>query len=523
MVFAVLSLPTFAWAWGGGHDVVAKLLGEFLPPEVKEFVTTENLTLMEKYCHYPDLPNKTLEQTGEIVGVEDEALLRKFGYVNSNWLHSHRGRAATYALLRKAFREKNPKNAAFYLSVLSHSVSDQGALNHTPILQFTTYSQFDGVSYGWKNSCELRLTDGVRRKIHQRLQAYRPKPLAKTFRESVFALVLDSYTQAELSAEMETEIAFGTPLQAEDGMVKIACAQLETLLDAVVSAWEFIDAEELTTETLEEIHTWEESRRRLGKPETQAVYRGLFDTGLNPKNPKATVGLVCEPFGSFHVLSLSYVGKMLTASTGRTLRNHGYAIRPISFWEMEKTELPDPKEMPVLVIFAGRCNISNEIADCIHRYTDRGGKLFYVAGSDPKNLTAMADSLVLRADEEVPVSSKWGIQNEDVYAAMKITFSPKLTGLGTGKYTFRRNPNFDGFCKPVCRYQIRETANVEPLAWLNNGKETFCVSAKNAQAVWVPEYLFLPFLFSDATTLSWDDLRLDSFGEKCLLEILSFL
>ncbi|MDO4575822.1 MAG: hypothetical protein Q4D98_11475 [Planctomycetia bacterium] len=519
-----LGFPTWGWAWGTGHDDVARLLGEFLPTKIKEFLTEENFGLLEKYCHYPDNPNKTLEVTGEIVGEEDEAILRKWGYTGSDWLHRHRGRAVTYALLRKAFRERNAKNAAFYLSVLSHSVSDQGAINHTPILQFTTYSKFDGVSYGRKNSCELRLTEALGRKIRPQFQAYSPRLLAETFSESVFALVLDCYTQAEIAAEVETDIAFGTPLQAEEGMAKIACVQLKSLLDAAYSAWQFASAEEeITEEMLAEIGRREETRRRQGKPQTQAVYRGLFDASRNPQNPKTTVGLVCEPFGSFHVTSLSYVGKMLVAATGRTLRDHGYAIHPVSLWEMERTELPDPKEMPVLVIFAGSCSISNEIADTIRRYTESGGKLFYVAGKDPKNLVGMADGLTPRADGEVPVSTKWGIQNEDVYAAMKITFSPKLARLGTKEYTFRRNPNFDGFCKPICRYQIREAANIEPLAWLNNGSETFCVSARNAKGVWVPEYLLLPFLFSDATTLLWNDLRLDSFGETVLLAMLEEL
>jgi len=531
-VLPLLFLPVSAFAWGAGHDAVARLLEEFMPAEVKAFFTPEDLKNLETFCHYPDLPNKTLEQTAEIVGPEDAAILKAFGYSCSDWLHRHPGRAASYVLLTKAFREGNRKNAVFYLSELSHSVSDQGAVNHTPILQFTTYSHLEGVNYGVRNSCELNLgNENVNRLIHERLRGFQPELLAESFSESVFALVLDCYKQAEISAEIEVQIGFGERAESEAVMARIAAEQLESILNMTLSAWHFAQAREkteFTPETLAEIHPREEARRREGKPEIQAVYDGLFpEEGEEVAKPY--VGLVCEPFGSFHVKALSYVGKMLVASAGRTLRDHGYAARGVSFWRMEhhfgddassvvNEPLPDPAEMPVLVIFAGHCQMPDGIAETIRDYTKRGGKLLWVGGRDPKNLTGFGNALVQCADDEVPTSSKWGIQNEDVWRKMSVRFAPEMNSLGTEPYKLVRNPNFDGFCKPVCLYKIVEGEGVKPLAWLNNGRETFCVSAVNEQSAWVPEYLLLPFIFSDATTLRWTELRLDPFAEKVVLE-----
>lgn len=528
-VCIAMNCSSIAWSWGSGHDDCAQLACEFLPSEVKPFFSEEEYKIIKLNCHFPDMPNKTIEQVSAIVGAEDAEVMKSLGYSGSDWLHRHTGRAATYVLLRKAFRDKNYKNAAFYISVLSHSLSDQGAINHTPILQFTTYSRFSGVNYGIKNGEEFRLTEGIRSKLEPFLQAYSPKLLAVDFEESIYALVLDAYKQAEISAELETDIAFGTPDQAESGMAKLGMEQLKSLLDAVYSAWFFSDAKydaksELSKETINEIFKREDLRRREGDPKTQAVYRGLFDNSKNPENPKAFIGLTVEPYGSFHITSLSYVGKMLTASAGRSLRDHGYAIRPISLWSMETVDIPDPNQMPVLVFFAGRCNVSEKIANALRRYVDQGGKLFYVAGADPKKIMALTDSLKKRADDEVPVSSKWGIQNESAYGAMKISFAPQLAELQSkAEYSFVRNPNFDGFCKPTCLYQILDGPGIEPLAWLDNGREKFCVAAKTARGVWIPEYLLLPFLFSEQTSLQWDDLRLDSFGEKVLLETLPLL
>lgn len=524
-LFSLLLLPNVSFAWGSGHDDVARLLWEYLPKEVRESFSGAEYSIVLRHCHYPDLPNKTLEQTGEIVGEEDRKLLESFGYSSSDWLHRHRGRAASYILLRKAFREKNPRNAAFYLSVLSHSISDQGAINHTPILQFTTYSKFEGVSYGIRNSCEFSLkNEEVNAKVRERLTRYEPKLLADSFSESVFALIFDSYLQAEVSAEVELAIAFGEKELSNEKMACLVSVQLESLLDMVFSAWTYANCEEeFPMEKFSELTEREDARRRLGKPERDAVFEGLFDEKRNPENPKARIGLVCEPFGSFHIWALSYVGKLLTASTGRTLREHGYAVNAVSFWKMETEPLPDPKEMPILVIFAGHCRISKGIESALRDYVNRGGKLLYAAGSDPKNLTGLADVLKRCGNEEVPVSSKWGIQNEDVFGKMRVTFTSAMPAMGTEPYAFQRNPNFDGFCKPTCLFRIEPKDGVKPLAFLENGKDTFCISAVTSKAAWVPEYLLLPFLFSDLKKISWTELRLDPFAEKVMLGTLEEL
>lgn len=529
-LLALFLLPSLTFAWGTGHDAVAQLLEEFMPAEMKAFFEADGgaaLPDLQKFCHYPDLPNKTLEQTGEIVGPEDEEILKDFGYSCSDWLHRHTGRAACYVLLTKAFREGNRKNAAFYLSVLSHSMSDQGAVNHTPILQFTTYSHLAGVNYGIRNSCELSLkNENISRQIHERLSRFQPELMAESFPESVYAVVLDCYRQAEVSAEIEIQIAFGDRETSEGVMARIAVEQLESILSMAFSAWHFAKAPEepvFTREMLGDIFRREELRRREGKPETQAVYAGLFPAEGDEETAKPYIGLVCEPYGSFHVKALSYVGKMLVASTGRTLRDHGFPARGISFWKMETQPLPDPEEMPALVIFAGNCQIPDGIAAAIQDYTWRGGKLLWVGGRDRKNLTGFGKALVQYADDEVPTSSKWAIQNEDVWETMSVQFAPEMKSLGTEPFKLVRNPNFDGFCKPVCLFGVAESDGVKPLAWLNNGRETFCISALNGQAAWVPEYLLLPFIFSDVTTLNWPELRLDPFAEKVMLETLQKL
>lgn len=533
VVAAAVSLASLAaFGWGGGHDDVAKLYGEFMPAEIKAFLGDEGGTNLTRWCHHPDHftghPDQTLDMTGAIVGDVDKAIFREFGYSNGDWLHRHTGRAAMYSLLRKAFKEGNARNAAFYLSVISHSVSDQGAINHTPILQFMYYSCFKDVDYGWKRKCEFTLTDAdVARRVRESLRAYSPKVYAPVFKDAVVAMAIDDcYRQAEASAEIEIDAAFGTREQYVAAMSKIVTVQLTSLLDIAWTCWTLRDEPSaFTAADCRLLPPREEQRRRLGNPQTQAVWHGIFDKSLNPAKPKSTVGLVCDPYGSFHVTSLSYVGKMLTAAAGRTLRDAGYAVRGVSFWDMEYSDLPPPAEMPALFIDLGWANgMTKRHAETIARYAKAGGRLFVVGGFDRQNVSGLGARLVAHSNAEIPVSLKWDQEEVGDWASMRFAFSPEMKRTGAGPFPLVRNPNFNGFCKPFCRFSVKtEGTDLRPLATLTAGGKTVTVGVCDGKVCWMPEYFFLPFLFSQDRTVDWADMRLDSFASKVLLDAMDVL
>lgn len=530
LVAPLVTLVTFpVWGWGAGHDEIASLCSRGMPSEIKVFLGSWNGKL-DLWCHYPDMTNPgwgarrfmVYEDLVRDVGKDAADEFAKWGFTNGDWLHRHVGRAVSIYMLKEAFRTNRPQLAAFCISELSHAVADQGAINHTPILQFTSYSKFKGVDYGWKNACEFTMRSAeVARVVNAGLTAYRPKSFGTNFAEALNSMVMDCYDQSEIAAEIEIAAAFGSKSEHSAAMAKIAGAQIVSILNMAYTAWIFRDEPfVLTKDVLAGLSSVEEVRRRRTNPATQAVYHGLFDESLNPPSPKATVGLVLEPYGSFHVRSLSYVGKMLSAAYARTLRDKGYSIRAIPYWGLETEDLPSPKDLQAVVVFAGPCSgLTGKIAANLKRYRMSGGCLIWIAGDDPQNVTDFRPFLKRRADEEVPVSSKWAIQNEGVWSRMTVSFAPGFGSLANGAHAFVRNPNFDGFCKPVCLWQVKEGEDVEPLVWLDNGKERFCVGARRGKTFWLPEYLFLPFLFSSDKTVDWQDMRLDSFAEKVGISI----
>ncbi len=527
-----MMLTPCAYGWGRGHNEVAKLCAQYMPAEVKAFLGEWNGKL-EVWCHYPDMTPagwgaRRFPGVADLrreIGGEAETFV-KWGFTNGNWLHCHAGRVVTFAVLKKAFATLDKKLAAFCISVLSHAVSDQAALNHSPILQFATYSKFKGIDYGWKNDPEFSLGNAaVAGLVRKRLSAYRPKLLGKSFAEAAYAMAMDSYRQGEVAAEEEGAVAFGTKDEHATAMARVATVQLEAMMDVICTAWELRrEPFAITPEFLAGIAPREEIRRRQGNPGAQAVYRGIFDSSLNPAKSKATVGVVCEPYGTFHVRALSYVGRMLVAAAARTLRDHGYAVKGISFWDVEKEGLPSPAEVSVMLIAPGPCrNMSTKQVAALNRYRAGGGRLLVMGGADPKNFTGLKGILERRADNEVPVSSKWGLAGAGDWAAMRIVLTDAMTRSGAGPFAFVRNPNFDGFCKPCCIWTLKNDPAVKPLAHLDNGRETFIVGGVVNGVGWMPEYLFLPFLFSSDTTVNWREMRLDSFSAKILLDALSAL
>ena len=58
---------------------------------------------------------------------------------------------------------------------------------------------------------------------------------------------------------------------------------------------------------------------------------------------------------------------------------------------------------------------------------------------------------------------------------------------------------------------------VEPIAWLDNGRDRFCVAARRGKVTWLPVYMLSPFLFCEEKSLDFGALRLDSFAERVLL------
>lgn len=520
-------------AWDIEHDVVALLTAEALPAEIRSFFTFDDCTVLMGNCHYPDwiewaMPDgshrsRTLEEMTAVVGEEDAALLKEQGISHSINFHASRKRAVLLTMLARAFGRGDHERAAFYLSLLTHVISDIAALNHPPLMQFLRCSRFPGVEYpsckvesGAKNIFGFTSDGRVAHLVRARLKDYLPRVLADDWRSAVLAFAVDEVRQGAYAAEKEGAVAFAPQPEAESALVDLVAMQVRAIEDAVATAWRYRSPSAAFPAADFDVMFAKETQRVAERidPARQSVFAGLFDASLNPSEPKGKVTIVCEPYAYLSCKSLSYVGRMISASAGRTLRDAGYAVQGLALADVEHKGLPAPSNNVFVLVSLGPGEVSDAVAEAISSYRRRGGKIIAVGGFDPKDVTGLRDLLVRCADDEVPVSSQWGVQNEGVWGKMSLVFAGK-------SYSFTRNPNFDGYAKPYASYAFRDDAVVEPLVVLDNGRTRRVVGARKGSVSWLPEYALMPFVLSETKTLDWAAMRLDEPGRTILLGALT--
>jgi len=544
---AALLAGASALAWEGEHDEVARLTGEFLPAEIRATFDADDFAALVEYCHWPDMTEgkvrrfRTLDDLRPHVGAADCEIMAARGFYGY-WMHTETGKATMMALLARAFGRGDHRAAAFYLSLLSHPVGDESAPNHPTILNFVHYCHYKGVSFGLKkvepaarNEFGFCRDGAVVRLVRERLKGYRPAASAAgDFRAQQLDLCVRAVGQAAGAAEKEAAIAFGRPGAAE-ALADLVAMQVRAILDIAWTCWtrRAPDAPLPYDDFQARFDVAAAAATKALDPARQAVFADLFDESKNPKSPKATVAVVCEPLGLRSGGAQSFAGRLVLGACGRTLRDAGYAVRGYDLLNLKPGDL-SPAQTPILLVTAGFEPPDAATAKILADYRRAGGKLVYVSGQnptsasdreasgrpmvfghgDPFDISGFAGLLVDRAPDELPVSHGWGKEGAcPDWRKMSVV----VDGI---RHPLRRDANGEGYAKPACAQEIRPGEGVVPIAFLDNGNGRFCIAARKGNATWLPVYLLMPFLFSDDTALDFGALRLDSFGRELLLRVL---
>lgn len=547
--FALFLILAFAGgtshAWDVEHDELAALVGESLPSEIKSFFTFDDFATLLAYCHFPDMTEweprcfRTLDDIEEVVGRRDRDAIASRGFF-SYWMHTEDGKATFMTLMARAFARGESRKAAFYLSVLTHPVGDESALNHPPLLNFTQYSRFTGVDFGAKkvepgakNVFGFRSDGLVMKLAREKLRGYRPKlPSAAGFREQVLWHCVQVVPQSAYAAEKEADIAFAKCGNPADALADLLAMQVKALVDIAWTCWvnRSVDAPLPSSDFKARFAKRIAELESQCDPSKQAVFGDLFDPGLNPSNPKGTVGILCESVGFRGAGVQSYVGRIVSGACGRTLRDHGWAVKGISLRGLKAGDL-SPSDTPVVIAaLGGNAPTDGQVAALIE-FRKAGGRLIYVAGhcptaakdrkvsgrplvvgkGDPFDISGFAGALVDRRGDEVPASPGWHREGAcPDWRKMSLDFAGK-------RHPLRHDANGDGWSKASCTQEIRLADGINPIAWLDNGKDRFCVAAQRGNVTWLPVYMLSPFLFSEDKALDFGALRLDSFAEQVLM------
>ena len=556
-VILLLAAACSLFGWGSGHNDHAGLVLKYLPKEIAScWNDTAKKEFQTHWSHYPDSHKKIAPEILTMIGPDAARFLNESKIQTCYRFHSDSGKGAAFFLLARAFRGKQYDAAAFFAGVLMHGIADANAFNHAPLIHYLTYTRYRHIRYPRVDLdlSMMRKNKVLAGKIAERLDEFRPDAGKENLRETVINLMLEDIDSNAYMTARENLLALANPDgSASDAalgaMADIAAYQTRIGINAICAAWRLaasgeklnlkpsdFDAKAFAALTKEEKSRSlrpEYQRRRAAKqemrdPRKDAVYAGLFEQSTGGKK---AVGLICEATYAMNQTFLGFGSKFIIATLGRTLLKNGKKIEVIPLFDLKRS-VPSPDRVPVIVICTNG-GAPGFAVNALKKYVAGGGKVISIGGSSDMNLTGLAPFFERKQNAEIPVSSVYGKANQDVIEKMRVRPAGPLAGLFDRKsFAFKDNPNTSaGWNKPFSNVAIRtEDSSVIPLFELDNGKESFCIAAMKQDAqgritgAWLPQYLLMPFLFSDDVTMpDWSKPELDSFGSRLAAAVLEKL
>ena len=559
MVVLLVLMSAFSlFGWGSGHEDHVGLVLQYLPREVVScWSDAAKKELRMHWSHYPDSQKKIAPEILALTGPEAARFLKESRVQICYRFHSDSGKGIAFFLLIGAFREKRYDAAAFFAGVLMHGIADANAFNHAPLIHHLTYTRYRHIRYP-RADLDLSMMRGnkvLAGKIAERLKGFQPDAGKGNLRETVLRLMLEEIDSNAYMCARENRLALVNPDgsasdAALDAMADIAAYQTRTGVNAICAAWRLagtgeslnlkpsdfdpkafaaLSAEEKKRSIRPEYERRRKAMQEARDPRTDAIYADLFGPGGN--GSAGAVGLVCEATYAMNQTFLGFGSKFLIGSLGRSLRKSGKPVEAIPMNDLKKT-IPSPERIPVIVICSNG-SAPGFVVNALKKYAAQGGRVVVIGGSSDLNLTGLAPFFERKANGEIPVSSVYGKANQEVIGQMKVCPAGPLAGLFKRKeFEFKDNPNTPaGWNKPFSNVVVRaDDPSVIPLFELENGKERFCIAAMKRDSrgrmtgAWIPQYLLMPFLFSEDVSMpDWSKPELDSFGTRLVLAVLEKL
>lgn len=536
-IMLTMVLSSNIWGWGNGHDDVQRLINQNLPKKISSRFTPEQLKKLEKhYSHYPDsFKNFDKEEVGEY-GLE---ILKEFDVKNRYYLHGVKGRTAAFKILVESFKRKDYDRSIVWIGALGHTIADEAASNHDPIVHFTTYHLWTydldtGKDIKLKNFSKWLDVSGTARdpegkkRFDNSLKNFKPKIISESPEETIVDMNVKSdcifpnmmgqqgseILRGIKNGQMNHDPAFREKLFTI--MTKLGSVPAAYTIDLVNTADFYAEHEknmDIDTQKLLKIIHDKEQEYVSNKPLNCGVYRDNFE--FNQKNPR--LGIIIEPFYSFNNGQLSNLWKYVAPALARVLTENKITYQVIDLRNIIKNGLPSPDILPVCIISSGRYGgymglDKQKMEKAFADYLKNGGKLIWIGGNISKAL-GMEEYL---GKTDMKKSYYSGVPNDKIATcSLEVTkdFSPKLAGI----YPFKNNPQTQaGWCKPRCRFKLKKYDTLYMTLDYNGTK--IPVSGKFGNIIFIPEYAISPYLFDKKYNLKdMDRPSLDQFSSGLLM------
>ena len=548
MVLALFGSSMHLFAWGPGHDDVNRLALDRLPADIKALLSPEDRKAFVKESHAPDdfTPWAEYEaKKGRTIAPNDLATLATHNIKTPYALHSAKGQAVNFILLHRALKDRDGSRIAFWGACLAHTLADEAACNHDPLVHYLTYA-FKG-GYGMKfgeagmlDFGELcRTPEGYALAV-QALGGDAPKRLGEEPREVLAEIMMHGLRANRFMTQRGVRVASAfDPDVSEDLLAdsRIALAELgaygaRTWLEAITTAWALINEGKPDPTVTPELLADHQARyaeyvaaRPLAADALYAPWLKLqADTGI------PAVGVVVEPSISMNKGGLSFGGRFLAAAMFRELHQAKIPFRVIDARKPDRDL--DVQSVSVAIICSGGLH-NQGLVRALKTYRNAGGNLLLIGGEHRDLLGPLSQALTKADPGTLPVTLGYGQKNLDVIDKARVRFcGPLAEAIGDKAFHFLHNPDTKaGWQKPKCAYRLKENfgAEIEPLAKTELDGRSQVVAAVyrpggKPRFVFIPEYLVSPYLLTDEPEFSNPARpRLDRIGSTVLLTVLRLL
>lgn len=540
-VWALLGNGPRVLGWGTGHDVMNELAVEVLPAEISDILGETGRRDLVRYSHVPDdfTPwDKYAEKKGTELHPDDRSLLDRYGLKHPYAFHSHKGQAVNAVLVTRSMISRDPARMAFWMACLLHTMGDEAACNHDPLIHYITYA-FKG-GYGMKFGSGGVVDFGQLAKCPESMAVARSllkeslerQPAADTGLDLV-DLMTYGYSANAFMTQRGGRIAKSQTGEATDADIADAHRALSELaVYGITNALTVFQqcrrsaAAGILPEVSDEMVKEAETRNRDFLAERPLTNDALYEDLLkNSATDGAAAGIVVEVSQSMNKGFLSFGGKLIMPALARVLSDMAVPFRAIDLRELAVT-VPRIEQFPVIAVCTGGFHLG-PARENLKKYREAGGRLLMIGGTHGDCLGNFSATFLPAPEDLLPVSKKYGCNNQAIIDKLQVRFMGEFAdALGEEPYRFIHNPDTrDGWQKPVCTFQIAagKTAGVSPLATLVLDDRSCEVAAAfhtpdgTTTAVFLPEYLVAPYVLSDNPPFTDPSHpRLDSVGRALI-------
>ncbi len=548
VVLALLGSAMDLFAWGAGHDDVNRIALERLPCDIQTLLSPEDHKAFVKDSHAPDdfTPWSEYERKkGRTIAPNDLATLAAYNIKTPYALHSAKGQAVNFILLHQALKDRDGSRIAFWGACLAHTLADEAACNHDPLIHYLTYAFKGGYRMklgeaGMLDFGELcRTPEGYALAV-KALGGDAPKRLGGEPREVLAEVMMQGLKANRFMTQRGVRIASAFDPDVSEGILadsRLAMAELgaygaRTCLEAITTAWDLVNEgkpDPVITPELLAGHNVRHAEYIAARPlGADALYAPWLE--LQAKSGIPAVGVVVEPSVSMNKGGLSFGGRYLASAIFRALYEAKIPFRIIDAREPDRNL--DPQSTSVAILCSGRFH-NQALVSALKIYTNAGGNLLLIGGEHRGLLGPLSQALTQAEDDTLPVTAKYGQNNLDYIDRLGVRFcGPLADSIGEKVFPFIHNPDTKaGWQKPKCPYRLKEEfgADIEPLAKTELDGQSQVIAAVyrpdgNARFVFIPEYLISPYLLTDKPDFSNPARpQLDRIGSSVLSSVLHLL